>query len=63
MGVGRDSSIEISLCLKEKCPLTEVNCPLNYAGCEVRLPRKDMPKNMCDTVSHLTLLATVTQVT
>ena len=41
-------------------PLTEVNCPLYYAGCEVKLPRKDMPEHMRDTVTHLTLLATVT---
>ena len=47
--------------VKEECPLTEVNCPLHYAGCEVRLPRKDMPEHMRDTVTHLTLLATVTQ--
>ena len=47
--------------VKVECPLTEVNCPLHYAGCEVRLPRKDMPKHMRDTVTHLTLLATVTQ--
>ena len=47
--------------VKEECPLTEVNCPLHYAGCEVRLPRKDMPEHKRDTVTHLTLLATVTQ--
>ena len=47
---------EMELHLKEKCPLTEVNCPLHYAGCEVRLFRKDMPKHMSDTVTHLTLL-------
>ena len=46
--------------VKVECPLTEVNCPLHYAGCEVRLPRKDMPEHMRDTVTHLTLLATVT---
>ncbi|CAI8037811.1 TNF receptor-associated factor 4, partial [Geodia barretti] len=47
--------------VKDECPLTEVDCPLHYAGCEVRLPRKDMPEHMTDTVTHLTLLATVTQ--
>ena len=47
--------------VKVECPLTEVNCPLHYAGCEVRLPRKDMLEHMKDTVTHLTLLATVTQ--
>ena len=47
--------------VKVECPLTEVNCPLHYAGCEVRLPRKDMPEHMRDMMTHLTLLATVTQ--
>ena len=52
---------ELETHLNEECSLTEVNCPLHYAGCEVRLPRKDMPEHMKDTVTHLTLLATVTQ--
>ena len=47
--------------LRDKCPLTLVDCPFNYAGCETQLPRKDMPEHMKDTVTHLTLLATVTQ--
>ena len=47
--------------VKDECPLAEIDCPLHYAGCEVRLPRKDMPEHMTDTVTHLTLLATVTQ--
>ena len=45
--------------LKDDCPLTKVSCPLHYAGCEVELPRKDMPEHMKDTVTHLTLLANV----
>ena len=44
-----------------ECPLTEIHCSLHYAGCKVRLPRKDMPDHMSDTVTHMTLLATVTQ--
>ena len=47
--------------VKDECPLTEIHCPLHYAGCKVRLPRKDMPDHMSDTVTHMTLLATVTQ--
>ena len=39
----------------------EVKCPLHYAGCEVRLPRKDMPEHTQDTVTHFTLLASFTQ--
>ena len=46
--------------LEDDCPLTKVSCPLHYAGCEVELPRKDMPEHMKDTVTHLTLLANVT---
>ena len=47
--------------LRDKCPLTLVDCPFHYAGCETQLPRKDMPEHMKETVTHLTLLATVTQ--
>ena len=47
--------------VKDKCPLTLVDCPFHYAGCETQLPRKDMPEHMKETVTHLTLLATVTQ--
>ena len=47
--------------LRDKCPLTLVDCPFHYAGCETQLPRKDMPEHMKDTVTHLTLLAIVTQ--
>ena len=47
--------------LKNECPLTLVDCPFHYAGCETQLPRKDMPEHMKETVTHLTLLATVTQ--
>ena len=42
--------------LKNKCPLTEVSCCYVYAGCEVRLPRKDMPGHMEDTFAHMSLL-------
>ena len=47
--------------LRDRCPLTLVDCPFNYAGCETQLPRKDMPEHMKKAVTHLTLLATVTQ--
>ena len=47
--------------LRDKCPLALVDCPFHYAGCETQLPRKDMPEHMKETVTHLTLLATVTQ--
>ena len=47
--------------LRDKCPLTLVDCPFNYAGCETQLPRKDMPEHMKNTVTHLMSLATATQ--
>ena len=50
---------EIEYHLEDDCPLTKVSCPLHYAGCEVELPRKDMPEHMKGTVTHLTLLANV----
>ena len=46
--------------LRDKCPLTLVDCPFNYAGCEAQLPRKDIHEHMKEPI-HLTLLATVTQ--
>ena len=51
---------EIEGHLEDDCTLAKVSCPLHYAGCEVELPRKDMPEHMKDTVTHLTLLANVT---
>ena len=47
--------------MRDNCPLTLVDCPFNYAGCEAQLPCKDMPEHMKETVTHLTLLAIVTQ--
>ena len=47
--------------LRDVCPLALVDCPFHYASCEAKLPRKDMPEHMKDTVTHLTLLAIVTQ--
>ena len=40
------------------CPLTVVNCDLHYAGCMVKLPRKNMPAHLReDFISHFSLLA------
>ena len=52
---------ELQQHFKEECPFTKVNCQLHYAGCETRLPRKNMPEHMKDTITHLTLLAAVTE--
>ena len=46
--------------LVNECPLTLVDCLFNYAGCNVQVPRKDMPKHMKDTATHLTLLGSIT---
>ena len=44
--------------VKEQCPLTVVQCELHHAGCEVTLPRKDVPDHMKqDSISHISLLA------
>ena len=39
------------------CPLTVVDCDFHYAGCAVRLPRKDMPDHLTETTTHLSLMA------
>ena len=40
------------------CPLTVVNCDLHYAGCEVKLVRKDMPAHLAESLAaHISLLA------
>jgi len=39
------------------CPLTVVNCDFYYAGCEVKLVRKDMPNHLVDSLAaHVSLL-------
>ena len=52
---------ELESHLRDQCPLTLVDCPFHYAGCQTQLPRKDMPEHMRETVTHLTLLASATQ--
>ena len=52
---------ELESHLQDQCPLTLVDCPFHYAGCQTQLPRKDMPEHMRETATHLTLLASVTQ--
>ena len=40
------------------CPLAVIECDFNYTGCEVRLPRKNMPGHFKDSlVAHFSLLA------
>ena len=41
-----------------KCPLEIVSCSFSYAGCEEKLPRKDMPAHISDSlVVHMSLQA------
>ena len=48
--------------MKEECPLTVVECDFHYAGCGVKLPRKDMAGHMKeDSVAHISLLAAENQ--
>ena len=42
----------------EGCQFTVINCPLSYGGCEVQLPRQDMPIHLSESaVSHMLLQA------
>ena len=44
--------------IQEDCPLTVVDCSLHYAGCEVRLLRRDLASHMNkDASNHVALLA------
>ena len=48
--------------VNKDCPLTVVNCDFHYAGCEVQLPRKDMPAHLAENlVAHTTKLVTSMQ--
>ena len=50
--------------VSSECPLTVVNCDFRYAGCEVKLHRKDMPAHVTDNlVVHMSLLAIHSQKT
>ena len=42
----------------EGCQFTVINCPLNYAGCEVKVARQDIPIHLSESfVSHMLLQA------
>ena len=51
--------------LKGECPLAIIDCDFRYAGCEVQLPRKDMPDHYlkANLVAHLALIAAQSQQT
>ena len=44
--------------LANRCPLEIVSCSFSYAGCEEKLPRKDMPAHMSNSLAvHMSLQA------
>ena len=44
--------------VSQVCPLTVVNCDFHYAGCEVQLPRKDLPAHLAENMGvHVSLVA------
>lgn len=43
---------------KNTCPLTQIKCPLECAGCKEQISRQDVPEHIKDTAKHLPLLAT-----
>ena len=43
--------------VQNECPLMVVECNFHYAGCDVRLPRRNMPDHLKDgLVAHVSLL-------
>ena len=52
---------KMKLHLNDECPLTEVSCPFAYTGCEVKLPRRDMPGHPADISMHFPLLVSLTR--
>lgn len=46
--------------LESECPLGVVSCPFEYAGCDVRLPRRDMSEHTRDISTHFMLLGCFT---
>ena len=48
--------------LTSECSHAVIECDFNYAGCEVKVPRKDMSDHIREnSLSHISLLATLTQ--
>ena len=44
--------------LETTCPLQKIECSFHYAGCEEKLPRKDMPAHIKDNLAeHMSLQA------
>jgi TNF receptor-associated factor 4 len=44
--------------LAEDCPLEVIDCSFSFAGCEAKLPRKDLPAHISDNLAvHMSLQA------
>jgi len=55
--VGGIPRIDFDKHVKEECPLGVVACNFKYAGCHVRLPRKDIGRHLSEKVSsHLEMV-------
>ena len=56
-GIGGIQREDIDKHVGEECPLGEVGCKFEYAGCHVRLPRKDIGQHLSENVSsHLEMV-------
>lgn len=48
--------------LDSECPLKIVDCDFQHAGCEVRLPRQELPSHLADCyIQHMTMLGSLNQ--
>ena len=49
---------DLSKHLTDECPLEIIECSFSFAGCEAKLPRKDMPAHISDSLAvHMSLQA------
>ena len=52
----------LTIHLSDQCPLEVIECSFHYAGCEEKLPRKDMPAHIKDNLAeHMSLQAISTE--
>ena len=48
----------LECCVAKGCPLTVIECEFQYAGCEVQLPRRNMPDHLKEGLAaRISLLA------
>ena len=51
--------MDLSKHLTEECPLEVINCSFSFAGCETKLPRKDLQTHLSDNLAAHTSLQAV----